>query len=296
MTAPQQPGPSFEPPAYPPPGQQWQGPPGLPPQDKSAPRRGPRPIIILVSAVLAVALLISAGMMIGRELLTGDGAVSATEDATAISGQLLPPNATDGHGILIGGVAPSEDLPHVIIWEDPQCPACAHYENSFGPVIAELVAAGELTAEARFAYFLDREEADGPSLRAAIAMAAADDAGFFDEYHAIVFEHAAKGVGPYTDADLLEFASLAGVEDLPRFQQLYAARAYADFVANSYAKFTDDEILATPTFVVSGKRLRFYDEASNQDLIHAEPGSFLGAVREAWEAGGRQIEAPPEPR
>ena len=172
MTAPQQPGPSFEPPAYPPPGQQRQGPPGLPPQDKSAPRRGPRPIIILVSAVLAVALLISAGMMIGRELLTGDGAVSATEDATAISGQLLPPNATDGHGILIGGVAPSEDLPHVIIWEDPQCPACAHYENSFGPVIAELVAAGELTAEARFAYFLDREEADGPSLRAAIAMAA----------------------------------------------------------------------------------------------------------------------------
>lgn len=301
MSAPQQPGPSFEPPVTHTPGQQWQEPAGLP---QSAPTplpppsaRGPRPLIIVVSALLAVALLLGAGVLIGRELMPGAGSGVST-DARAMAGQLVPPNATEGHGILIGGVAPSPDRPHVIIWQDPQCPACAHYETHFGPVVAELVASGHLTAEARMAYFLDREQPDGASQRAAIALAAADEVGYFDPYHAVLFEQLAAGVQGYTDADLIAFAKLAGIadDDLARFKDLYAARAYADFVANSYAKFTSDEILATPTFLVSGQRLRFYDEASNQDLIHAEPGSFLGAVREAWQAGGRQIEAPPEPR
>ena len=34
----------------------------------------------------------------------------------------------------------------------------------------------------------------------------------------------------------------------------------------------------------------------HNSAVMSGAGSFLGAVREAWEAGGRQIEAPPEPR
>lgn len=288
MTAGGQPGPSFRPPAQQH-AQHWQGPPGLPPYGQPE-STGPRPFIIVVSALLAVAMLLGAGVLIAREAMTAGEA--------PISGQLVPPNSTEGHGILVSGEEPRDSIPHLIVWEDPQCPACAHYETVFGPVIASLVAEGEITAEVRFAYFLDRGAPDGASLRGAIAMAAADAVGRFDEYHSALFRGLANGERGHTDDHIVDLARAAGIEgdDLSRFEELYENRSYADFVANSYVKFTNDAIEATPTFLVSGKRLRFFDEATNRNLIEPELRSFLDAVHEAWDAGGRQIEAPPEPR
>ena len=323
MTGPQQPGPAYQgpnyqqqpgsnPPPAPQPGAQWQGPAGLPPYNQPPQKSGgSKTLLIVLSGLLAAALFMGAGILIGREMTqpAATEAVTVTETVAADAGdetaepaqaidETTPPNATDGFGILIRGKAPSEGVPHVIIWEDPQCPACAQYEVGFGPVIAQLVDEGKITAEARFAYFLDQGQPDGPSLRGAIAMAAADAVGKFDEYHALLFAQLHQGAGNYTDADLTGFAEQAGIQgdDLTRFRELYEARAFEDFVASSFEKFTAEQIAATPTFVVSGKRLQFFDEATGNMLIQPEPESFLQGVTAAWEAGGRQIEAPPEPR
>ncbi|MDO5676782.1 MAG: thioredoxin domain-containing protein [Propionibacteriaceae bacterium] len=289
MTDQQQPGPSFQPPSPQPPSQPWQGPAGLPPYGQPE-RSGPQPFIIVVSALLAVALFLGAAVMIARTYFPG------SSPEVPISELTTPPNGTEGFGILVNGEEPSSSLPHLIIWEDPRCPACAFYETLYGPIVLDLVKEGRITAEIRFAYFLDRQQPDGASFRGAVAMAAADDVGFFDQYHAVLFQRQAEG--EFTDGALTQFAVEAGMEGeaLARFQELYQARAYSQFVENSYAKFTAEEILATPTYLVSGKRLRFFDEAANRELISPTTDSFLAAAEAAWDAGGRQIEAPPEPR
>ena len=59
--------------------------------------------------------------------------------------QLTPPNATEASGILLSGKAPQGGTPHLVVWEDFQCPACASREASYGPVIEQLVADGTIS-------------------------------------------------------------------------------------------------------------------------------------------------------
>lgn len=221
--------------------------------------------------------------------------VQAVGNRTSVAeDQLTPPNATEKHGILIDGVEPTEDKPHLIVWEDFQCPACAAREAMFGPVLEQLVADGEITAEIRAAHFMDRGREDGPSLRAAIAAAAADEVGHYKEFHRIAFEHQNTG---YTDQvlrnDVPEAAGITG-EDLTRFQELYNTRSFQEFATDANDLFNSDGISATPAYIVSGKRLQFTD-GQDRVLIQPTADDFLRAITEAWEAGGNQIEDTPEP-
>lgn len=221
--------------------------------------------------------------------------VQAVGNRTSIAeDQLTPPNATENYGILIDGNEPTEDKPHLIVWEDFQCPACAAREAAFGPIIEQLVADGDITAEIRTAKFMDDTREDGPSFRAAVAAAAADEVGHYKEFHRIAFENQNTG---YTDqvlrGDIAEAAGITG-EDLTRFQELYNSRAFKDFVDNANDKFNEDEIDATPAYVVSGKRLQFVD-ANNQVLIQPTAQDLIRAITEAWEAGDKQIDTKPEP-
>lgn len=207
---------------------------------------------------------------------------------TVAEEQLTPPNATEKHGILLQGQAPSEDKPHLIVWEDFQCPACANVESIFAPVMSQLVADGSITVETRTATFMDRGREDGPSHRAAVAAAASDEIGHYEQFHRVMFEHQNTG---YTDQALRnDIPAAAGItgDDLKRYQQLYNTRAYNDFTAEAAKLFDADGIQATPAYIVAGKRL-------DMGAVDPSPEGFLQAITEAWEAGGKQIEDTPEP-
>lgn len=202
--------------------------------------------------------------------------------------QLTPPNGTEKYGILLQGETPTEDKPHLIVWEDFQCPACANVEAIFGPLMGELVADGSITVETRSATFLDRGRDDGPSHRAAIAAAASDEVGHYEVFHRLLFENQSSG---YSDQALRnDIPAAAGItgEDLDRYLELYGSRAYNDFVVAANEMFATDGIQATPAYIVSGMRL---------DMAMVEPTAdgLLTAVTEAWEAGGKMIEDTPEP-
>ncbi|SHI53968.1 Protein-disulfide isomerase [Tessaracoccus bendigoensis DSM 12906] len=224
-------------------------------------------------------------------------AVTAGRGVTA--DQATPPNATSSYGILMDGKQPSEDKPHLVIWQDFQCPACAARETTYGPITEQLVAEDKITVEVRSVYFLDGQKIDGSrvedgdSKRAAIAAAAADEVGKFREYHDTVFRNQpTEGVG-YTKEQLRDqFAQEAGIEgdDLTKFQKLYDERAYDQFVRDTQGRFDDDKITGTPTYLVSGQQLQFADE-SNNVLIQPTVDDMLRAITEAWEAGGKQIDS-----
>ena len=202
--------------------------------------------------------------------------------------QQTPPNATANHGILYNGVEPSDDVPHLVVWEDFQCPWCKVYEDTFGPTFHQLAADGKITIELRTATFLDGTSGDD-SHRAALAAAAADAVGKFAEYHDVVYANQPEeGVG-FTDEQLrVDFAEQAGItgDDLTKFQDLFDSRAFETWVTEAAERFTTDQIGSTPTYLVAGTKLEFTDDAGNA-LIQPTEESFMAAVNEAWEAGDR---------
>lgn len=214
-------------------------------------------------------------------------AVASKVDVTAT--QQTPPNATAGYGILHDGVAPKADVPHMVIWEDYQCPWCKVYEDTYGETFRSLAKDGKITVEIRTATFLDGSKTNGDSYRAAIAAAAADSVGKFAEYHKTVYANQpTEGVG-YTNEQLRDtFAKEAGItgDDLTKFQKAYDERAFDEWVKAAANKFTSDGIGSTPTYLVAGKKLELTDASGNM-TVAPTTDAFLQAVTAAWEAGGK---------
>lgn len=208
--------------------------------------------------------------------------------------QQTPPNATAGYGILLNGTKPDAAKPHLVVWEDFQCPACKAFEETYGPIVEQLVDEGKITAEIRTAWFLDGPAASyGPSRMAAIGAAAADSVGKYDEYHTVVYANQpTEGVGFPSSQLRNDFAAQAGItgEDLTKFQELFDTRAFSTFTQNAQDKFVSDEIGGTPSYLVSGQKLKFADEQDNI-LIQPTAADFLRAVTEAWEAGGKKTDS-----
>ena len=235
---------------------------------------------IVVLAIVAVVVI----AVVAVQALTNPKGVTAD--------QQTPAAGTDGYGVLIQGKQPSDDLPHLVIWEDYQCPYCGQFEQTYGPVVEQLVDEGKLTAEIRTAYFLDGAANFGPSRMAAIAAAAADEVGKYREYHDVVYANQPReGVG-YPNPQLRDdFAKQAGIEgdDLATFQKMFDERATADFTKAAGDKFNSEQIGSTPTYLVSGVKLQFSDESDNV-LIMPTAESFLEAATKAWEEGGKKID------
>lgn len=213
-------------------------------------------------------------------------ALSSKVEVTAE--QQTPPNATAGMGILYKGIAPSDDAPHLVIWEDYQCPWCKVYEDTYGETLHELLNDGKISIEIRTATFLDGTSGDD-SHRAALAAASADAVGKFAEFHDVVYANQPEeGVG-FTDEQLrVEFPEQAGItgDDLTKFQELYDTRAFEDWVNKAAETFKTDGIASTPTYLVAGTKLEFSDDSGNM-LIQPTTDSVLEAITKAWEAGDR---------
>lgn len=200
--------------------------------------------------------------------------------------QLTPPNATADNGIAAPSkdVQPAADAPHVVIYEDFQCPACAAYTENYGPALYQLVDAGKITVEYRMATFLEERMGNDSSTRPSIAAAAADAVGKFREYHKVVYANQPQeGVG-FTDQQLrVDFPAQAGItgDDLTKFQEQYDTRAYADFAKKMSAMFGKSGMTGTPSYVVNGKKLEFYDASTQTVTIQNTPDDLLRAITEA---------------
>ncbi|HOA27902.1 MAG TPA: thioredoxin domain-containing protein, partial [Arachnia sp.] len=195
---------------------------------------------------------------------------------------------------------PTADKPHLIVYQDYQCPWCAAYETAFGTPVEELVESGRITAEYRTTSFLDGNAEDGPSRRAAVAAAAADEVGKFAEYQRIIFANHKESSAAYPARQLRDdFAEEAGItgDALTTFQDLFDTRAFNDFAQGAYDTWNSDPVTlsedgkrSTPVYAVSGERLPGLIDGSGQPVMDPTADNFYQVVIQAWEAGGKQIE------
>lgn len=220
-----------------------------------------------VIALVVIAIVIV--QVVGRE----------TQVATE---QLTPPHATPDNGITLvsEGSEAAEDAPHMIIYQDYQCPACMYRESQYGPVVEELVDNGDITVEYRTAYFLDANTPGDASKRASMAAAAADEVGFYREYHRAVFQNQGGGFpNSLLRDDIPAQIGMEG-EALEKFKEYYNTRAFSDFADASNAAFNSSPWTGTPTYEVNGVALQFATE-SQEVLIQPTAEDLLRAINEA---------------
>ncbi len=233
-----------------------------------------RKIMMAGAAVLGVVVLVVVAIAITQ---------SIGRTATVSAEQLTPPNASDANGITDNsrGAEPAGEVPHLIIWQDYQCPACAYREQDYGPAVTELLDSGDITLEYRTAYFLDTNSPGDASKRASMAAAAADEVGMFREYHTTMFANQGGGYPNQLLRDAIPEQIGMNGEDLTRFQELYDGRAFSDFADASNQAFNDSPWTGTPTYEVDGNRLEFADAQTQEVLIQPTPQDLLRAINEA---------------
>ncbi len=214
----------------------------------AAPKKGSNPIVIgaVVAAVLIVAVV--AAIVVG----TG-GTTSGTPGSSAVPAGVVGGN--DG-GILAIASAAKSNAPTLDVYEDFQCPTCGALEKAMGPTFASLARSGEIKLVVHTLSFLDDNLKNDSSKRSANAVACASDAGKFLPFHAAVFaaQPAQEGAG-YTDAQLTQFATEAGITGaaLTTWQKCVDSGQHAQYVLDVQDNAGRAGVNSTPTVKLNGK-------------------------------------------
>ena len=119
---------------------------------------------------------------------------------------LTPSGHTPEGGVLVGN---THERKVMVLFEDPQCPYCRHFEELNGPFITGALESGRLAIEYRMRCFLGPE-----SVRADNALALAAEGGRFDELRHMQFAaQPREGTGGFSIEDLLSLGAEVGLSD-----------------------------------------------------------------------------------
>ncbi|HUM87277.1 MAG TPA: DsbA family protein, partial [Actinomycetota bacterium] len=161
---------------------------------QAAERRRERTIRIVggIAVLAVVAIILGIGVMQSRK----DDTPAPSADSA------LPTGVTAETGYAFQ-VNTAEGKPTVEIFEDFQCPACANLEATYGPMIQEEAAAGNIQLSYRIMTFLDNNLNTEYSLNAANAFGCAITAGVGEQYHNTVYANQPANEGDgWTDEQL----------------------------------------------------------------------------------------------
>ena len=216
---------------------------------QAAERRRERTIRIVggIAVLVVVVGILAIGVIQSRK--------SDTPTASADSALPTGISADNGYGFQVNTAA---GAPSVEIFEDFQCPACANLEQTYGPMIQQEAADGNIQLTYRPMVFLDNNLNTDHSLRAANAFGCSITGGVGETYHNMVFgnQPAAGGHG-WTDEQLKQFGADAGLtgEAQTAFDKCVDEGTY-----NGWAQLSNDAafnagVSGTPTIFVDGKEL-----------------------------------------
>jgi protein-disulfide isomerase len=231
----------------------------------AAPKGGGGASRIVVATVVLVLVIVAivVAVVLGSQ---------KKDTAATAGGSSLPKGApARGAGIVVNPGAPAS-VPTMDLYEDFQCPVCGAFERAFGPQVTQLAEQNQVKLVVHTLSFLDDNLHNDSSNRAANAASCAADQDRFLPYHAAVFagQPAQEGQG-YTDAQLRQFATTAGITGsaLQSWQQCYDARAHNQYVESVQTQSEKDGVNGTPTIKLNGKKLDLSTLTGPQSLNDA---------------------------
>ena len=159
----------------------------------------------------------------------------------------VPSGHTPEGGVLVGSEGARRRL---VLFEDPQCPYCREFEEASGDLLRREVAAGAVAVDYRIRSFLGDE-----SVRAANALAAAAEAGRFDELRREIFAHQPpEHSGGFTTDDLLALVRQVGLTG-GDFVAAVTDGRYENWVREIEDVFAGQDPRGTPAAVLDDRPL-----------------------------------------
>jgi protein-disulfide isomerase len=240
---------------------------------KATPKSGPNVVIIgaVVAAVVVIAVVVA--IVIGNNGKSGSSTASAQTVPVGVVGGT-------GGGIAVNAAAAKSNAPTLDLYEDFQCPKCGQLEKALGSDIRALADAGQVKLVIHMMSFLDGNLQNDSSTRAANAATCAADSGKLLQYHAAVFaaQPAKEGAG-YTDAQLTQFATTAGIAGpaLTTWQKCTTSGQHSQYVTDVETASGKAGVTGTPTVKVNGTDVTTLETPDGQ----WHPEALIAAVKAA---------------
>ena len=164
----------------------------------------------------------------------------------------LPADVTaEGDGIMTGRGPVRVDA-----YIDFLCPFCRRFELSSGPMLADLVAGGQVSLVYHPMNFLDRASTTSYSTRAAAASGCAADGGRFVEYaHALFASQPPEGGPGLSDSELISLGRTVGMAEA-EFAACVSDGPYLGWPPYVTARAAELGVDSTPTVLVAGAVVR----------------------------------------
>ena len=188
------------------------------------------------------------------------------------------------------------------VFEDVRCPYCDIFELGARDVYKQFVAAGEVKVEFHLVKLIDvNDQANGEnasgSREGGSALACAQDAGLFDQYHDVLYDNQpSETTDPWADPSaLIALANQVPGLDTPAFESCVANTTYGGWVDQNWADFNTLKLQGTPTIEIDGTALTAAQTFSATSKAGVTPttsqdgqGANTAAIRSALQAAVTQ--------
>ncbi|MFI1399167.1 DsbA family protein [Streptomyces sp. NPDC020681] len=246
-----------------------------------------RRVLIVSAAVVGVLALAAVVGVIAANAGKKDGGSEA--------GPLLAPAGVQGKDQLAIPVGASDAPSTLTVWEDFRCPVCAQFENLFRETIQELERDGQIKVEYNLATIIDGNMGGTGSLRAANAVACAQDVGKFVPYHDVLYQNQP----PETDdafgdnSTLIELAGKVDGLDTPAFRSCVEDGKHDAWVEKSNTAFTEGGFRGTPTVLLNGENI--FPAKGSEQISPANLKKWVAEANTGKKPGTQRPSAPPSP-
>ncbi|BFV59868.1 thioredoxin domain-containing protein [Kitasatospora sp. CMC57] len=203
------------------------------------------------------------------------------------------PAGTIGEKNLVIPDGPANAPSVLTVYEDPRCPACGIFEREFATTVNQLQNQGKIYGNYHIVSFIDRSLGGKGSKYGANALACAQDAGKFREYHDVLYKNQ-----PEETADtygnrsaLIDLSKQVPGLDSPTFEGCVNDGKYAGWVSAVQQDFDKSSYKSTPTVLLNGTPIypkNGEEQISPENLVKwvdaANAGKPLGTVTAASKA------------
>ncbi|MET8243534.1 thioredoxin domain-containing protein [Streptomyces sp. NPDC005202] len=199
----------------------------------------------------------SAVCVLGLATVIGVVAAKVGKHKGSGAGPVVAPSGAQGKDSLAIAVGKDGARSTLTVWEDFRCPACQAFEAAYRPTVHELTDSGKLRVEYHLVTLIDGNLGGSGSLRAANAVACAQDAGKFAAYHDVLYENQPKETeDTYASNDkLIELAGKANGLDTPTFRKCVNDGTHDSWVQKSQKAFQTGGFSGTPSVSLNGKNI-----------------------------------------
>ncbi|MER6301479.1 thioredoxin domain-containing protein [Kitasatospora sp. NPDC001539] len=232
-----------------------------------------------------------------RKKLIAGGAVLAVIAAAVIAGIVVQdqrskpetptaaPAGTIGDKNLVIPVGASNAPSVLTVYEDPRCPACGIFEREFSSTIDQLEDAGKVTSHVHVVSFIDRAVPGKGSKTGANALACAQDAGHFRDFHDVLYRNQPDETNDaFGDkAVLLNLAKQVDGLDTPAFQACVNDNKYGGWVSAVQQDFDKSSYKSTPTVLLNGQPV--YPKNGDEEITPANLVKWVDAANQGKQLG-----------